>query len=313
MSIRRGLMVFCALVFEVPLLPAAVPTQAVAAPDFSKIEIKTNRLADNFYIIDESQAEGGSVSLLIGQDGIVMVDTGIAALAPQVAAAIKRLSTQPIRYVINTHVHVDETGGNDYFAALGATVIAREQVRRRMQHPRPLADGVPRKPMPQIAWPKLTYDNAMTLHFNGQDIQLIAVPNAHTDGDTLIYFPGSDIIVAGDVLRPGSYPSMNRPDGGTLPGMLNALATIIGRAGPQTRIFTSHGLVVDRMAVIAQRDFIVTARERITSLMAQGKSEQQIVALTAQIVDGYKVAAEQAHTLPERFVRDMYAELKLSQ
>lgn len=312
MTIRRCLMVSCASIFNAALMAATTLAQASSASDLSRLEIKTNRLADNFYVIDESAAEGGSVSLLIGADGIIMVDTGIAALAPQVAAAIKRLSAQPIRYIINTHVHVDETGGNEYFAGLGATFVAREQVRQRMQHPSPLADGMQRKPMPEAAWPSLTYDNAMTLHFNGQHIQLIAVPRAHTDGDAIIYFPGSDIIVAGDVLRPGSYPSMNRPHGGTLPGMLDALATIIGRAGPHTKIFTSHGAVVDRSAAIAQRDFILAVRERIAMLMAQGKSEDEIVALTSSITMGYAVATEWAHTLPERFVRDMYAELSVA-
>ncbi len=286
-------------------------THAQAAQDFSKVEIKPKKLADDFYVIDESEAAGGSISVLTGRDGVLMVDTGVKPLAPKVQAAINKLSSQPIRYVINTHVHGDETDGNEHFGRLGATVIARESVRYNLLHPRPLADGLPRKPAPAAAVPALTYAGNMSLHFNDQEIRLIAAPPAHTDGDTLIHFPDLDIIVAGDVLRANEYPSINRPSGGTLPGMLDALARLIGLAGPETRIVTSHGEVVGRSVVIAQRDFLLASRDRVTALIAQGKSVDEVIA--ANITADLNVQAATAHISSEHFVRDVYAEVKAAQ
>jgi cyclase len=288
----------------------ASPACAQAAQDFSNVEIKLQKLADNFYVLNDSDEAGGSVSVLTGPDGVLMVDTQLAPLSPKVEAAIRRLSQQPIRYVINTHVHIDQTDGNEYFGRLGATIIAREQVRYRLMHPITVPGRVQRVPAPTAALPKLIYADHMTLYFNGEKIQVIAMPSAHTDGDTMIYLPGVDILVAGDVLRPATYPSINRPDGGTLRGMLEALGYIIGRAGPDTRIITSHGPPVDRAVAIAQRDLILTVRDRVAALIAQGKSEAEVVA--ARITADLDAHALQSHTSAERFVSDVYGELKVA-
>lgn len=305
----------CAGYICVPLLLISIVCVLVASQvhaqviqDFSKVDIRTNKLTDNFHILNDSDDIGGSISVLTGPDGILMIDTQLAPLSRKVEAAIRKLSSQPIRYVINTHVHFDQTGGNEYFGRLGATIIAREQVRYSMLHPRTLADGKPRQPAPDAALPRLTYVNNMTLHFSGEEIRLIAVPDAHTNGDSFIYFPRLDIIVAGDVLRPIPYPSINRPDGGTLPGMLEALGVLISHTGPRTRIVTSHGPPVDRAVAIAQRDLILTVRDRVAALVAQGKSEAEVVA--AKVTADLDAGALHPHTPAERFVRDVYAELK---
>jgi len=184
-----------------------------------------------------------------------------------------------------------------------------------MLHPKAPAGGAAlegrqarqvRPPTPGAA-PRLTYGNNMALHVDAQEIRLIAVPRAHTDGDALIYFPGLDIIVAGDVLRAHEFPSIGRPDGGTLPGMLDALARLIGISGPKTRIVTSHGVVVDRAVAIEQRDFLLTARDRIAALIAQGKNVGEVVA--ANVTAGLGVVALPGHIGAEAFVRDVYGEL----
>lgn len=291
-------------------------SHAQTTPDFSKVDIKPVKLADNFYVIDETEVHGGSISVLTGPEGVLLVDTGVGGLAPKVEAAIKKLSSQPIRYVINTHAHVDETGGNEYFAKLGATIVARDQVRGSMLHPKvptgaAAADGRQARQVravPPEAAPKLTFANNMSLRLSDQEARLISVPRAHTDGDALIYFPGLDIIVAGDVLRAHEFPSIGRPDGGTLPGMLDALARLIGMAGPKTRIVTAHGQVVDHSVVIEQRDFLLTSRDRIAALIAQGKSSEEVIAANPTADLGVK--ALPGHIGPDAFVRDVYAELK---
>lgn len=308
-KVRVGTVAGLLLVAISPLSSGAQASPGAATPD-----IKLIRLADNFHVIDESAAHGGSISVFTGEDGILMVDAGVAPLAAKAEAAIRQLSALPIRQLINTHVHVDETGGNEHFGKLGASIIARDEVRHGMLNPRPAASMTVqrdarqvRPPAPRLAVPTLTFDRQMSLHINGQEIRLIAMPPAHTNGDTLIHFPGLDIIVAGDVLRAHEFPSINRPSGGTLPGMLDALGMLIGLTGPGTRIITSHGQIVDRSVAIAQRDFLLLARDRIAEQIAQGKNLEQVIA--ADVVADQGIKALPGHISSQNFVRDVFEEL----
>jgi cyclase len=161
----------------------AVLTYAQGAPDFSKVEIKANKVTDKFYTLD---GQGGTIGVLFGPDGVFMVDTQFAPLSEKIVAAIKRLTPQPIKFVVNTHVHGDHTGGDENFGKLGATIISREELRYRLAHPNPQANGTPGAPMPAAGLPKQTYRGLLTMHMNGEEIQLIAIPRAHTDGDTMV-------------------------------------------------------------------------------------------------------------------------------
>src|SRR5262249_43273099 len=150
--------------------------------DFSKVEIKATKHTDNFYTLD---GEGGRIGVLAGPDGVLMVDSQFAPLSERIAAAIKQVSDGRIRFLINTHVHGDHTGGNENFGKLGATIMARENLRMRLMKPNPQTSGQPGVPAPAIALPVVTYDVPTTIHMNGEDVQLIPVPVAHTDGDTM--------------------------------------------------------------------------------------------------------------------------------
>ena len=214
-----------------------------AQPDFSKVEIKTTKLANNFYTLD---GQGGTIGVLAGPDGIFMVDDQFAPLSPKIMAAIKQISNSPIRFLVNTHVHPDHTGGNENFAKTGAVLISRDELRDRLAHPAPAANGTPGVPAPAAALPVVTYEGRLTFHMNGEEIRLIAIPRAHTDGDTLVYFPNSDVIMSGDFYRSIQYPNIDRANGGSLNGMLDGLGVIIGLAGPNTKIVPGHGPVVSR-------------------------------------------------------------------
>jgi len=287
------------------LLVGAAIAYAQGGPDFSKVQIKATKIADNFYTLE---GQGGTIGALVGPDGVFMVDAQFAPLSERIAAAIKQLTPQPIRYVVNTHLHGDHTGGNPNFGGMGATIIARDELRFRLAHPNPQASGAPGVPMAAAGLPKQTYRERLTLHMNGQEVQLIAIPRAHTDGDTMVYFPGLDVIMTGDFYRSIQYPNIDRNNGGTLPGLIEGLGTVIGRAGPNTKIIPGHGPIVDRNAVTAHRDVVLAVRDRVAALVNQGRSEDEVVA--AKVIADLDARVQQPGTTGERFVRQAYAELR---
>jgi glyoxylase-like metal-dependent hydrolase (beta-lactamase superfamily II) len=287
------------------LVLSAGLAQAQGAPDFSKVEIKANRVTDKFYTLD---GQGGTIGVLFGPDGVFMVDTQFAPLSDKIAAAIKRLTPQPIKFVVNTHVHGDHTGGDENFGKMGATIISREELRFRLAHPAPQANGTPGVAMPAAGLPRQTYRGVMTMHMNGEDIQLIAVPRAHTDGDTMVYFPGLDIIMTGDFYRSVAYPNVDRANGGSLQGLIDGLGAVIGHAGASTKIIPGHGPTVDRNAVTAHRDMAIAVRDRVAALVDQGKTENDVVA--AKVTADLDSKVQEPGTTGERFVRQVYAEVK---
>jgi len=278
---------------------------AQGGQDFSKVEIKANKVTDKFYTLD---GQGGTIGVLTGPDGVFMVDTQFAPLSDKIAAAIKQITPQPIKFVVNTHVHGDHTGGDENFGKMGATIISREELRFRLAHPAPQANGQPGVPTAAVGLPKQTYRDRLTMFMNGEEVQLIAVPRAHTDGDTMVYFPGLDIIMTGDFYRSIQYPNVDRNNGGSLQGLIDGLGMVIGRAGPSTKIIPGHGPTVDRGAVVAHRDLVLAVRDKVAPLVAQGKSEDEVVA--AKVTADLDAKVQQAGTTGERFVRQVYQELK---
>ena len=289
------------------VLAGAASVAAQGQQDLSQVQIKPTKVSDKFYTLEGS---GGMIGVLFGPDGVFMVDTQFAPLSDKIAAAIKQLTPQPIKFVVNTHVHGDHTGGNENFAKMGATIISREELRFRLAHPAPAANGQPGTPSPAAALPKQTYRDRVTMFMNGEEVDLIAVPRAHTDGDTMVVFPGLDVIMTGDFYRSIQYPNIDRANGGSLQGMLDGLGEVIGRAGPATKIIPGHGPTVTRAAVATHRDMILTVRDRIAKLLNGGKSEDEVVA--AKVLADFDSKIEQTGTTGDRFVRQVYAELKAS-
>jgi glyoxylase-like metal-dependent hydrolase (beta-lactamase superfamily II) len=237
-----------------------------------------------------------------------MVDTQFAPLSERIAAAIKAITPQPIRFVVNTHLHGDHTGGDENFGKMGATIISREELRFRLAHPNPQANGQPGVPMAAAGLPKQTYRDRLTLHMNGQEVQLIAVPRAHTDGDTMVYFPGLDLIMTGDFYRSIQYPNVDRNNGGSVQGLIDGLGAVIGRAGPNTKIIPGHGPIVDRTAVSTHRDVAIAVRDRVAALVAQGRTEDDVVA--AKVTADLDGRLQDVGTTGERFVRQVYADVR---
>jgi glyoxylase-like metal-dependent hydrolase (beta-lactamase superfamily II) len=286
-------------------LAAASSAFAQAAPDFSKVEIKATQLAPDFWTLE---GQGGTISVLTGNDGILLVDSQFAPLTDKLVAAIRKFSDKPIRFLVDTHVHPDHVGGNANFAKLGATIFARDQLRYRLEHPNPAADGTPGKPAPEQALPVVTYNASLSIHIDGEDVRLLPVVAAHTDGDTVVSFPGHDILAVGDIFRSYGYPYVDLSSGGTLAGILEGLSEILDRAGPATKIIPGHGPIVDRTAVLAQRDLILSVRGKVQKLVEQGRTLDEVVAshptadIDARIPGGTPQTAD-------RFVTWVYKEV----
>ena len=285
------------------LVPIAVRAQG--QQDFSKVVIKTTKLADNFYTLD---GQGGTIGVLTGPDGVFMVDDQFAPLTDKIVASIKQISNMPIKFVVNTHVHGDHTGGNENLGKMGVVILARETLRNRLAHPAPAANGTPGVPAPPVALPAITYNNLVTFHMDGEDVQLIPIPAAHTDGDTMVRFVHDDIIMTGDFYRSVQYPNIDRVNGGSLNGMIDGLGQVIARSGPNTKIVPGHGAMVTRAEVMAHRDMILAIRDRVAKLISEGKSQEEVLA--AKPTADYDSKVPNSTETTQRFVTQLYAELK---
>jgi cyclase len=306
MSARKIVLFFLAACV-VTIAQAQQSPPAVRGPrvDFDKVEIKTTRLADDLFTLE---GHGGTITVLTGPDGVLMVDSQFAPLTDKIVAAIGKITDQPIRFLIDTHLHGDHTGGNENFAKLGALIFSRDQLRSRLIHPSPRPNGEVPPSAPAKALPVVTYDGPVTLHVNGEDVQLIPIRVAHTDGDTLIRFTKHDMLAVGDYYRGIGYPFVDTINGGTLEGLLAGLGETIGLAGPKTKIIPGHGAIVDRNAVVAHRDFILAMRDRMLPLVEQGMTLEQVLA--AKLTADTDASVPNGAATSEEFVRWMYAELR---
>jgi cyclase len=254
-------------------LPALLLAPAVFAQgqqDFSQVQIKVHQVAGNLHYLE---GQGGNVGVLVGDDGLLMIDDQFAPLSEKLVAAMKTLSNKPVRLLINTHVHGDHTGGNENFGKMGIDIVAHDNVRVR------LAQGVNgAAPSPAVALPVVTFGDKMTLHLNGETITIGKLPPAHTDGDSYIHFANANVIHAGDVFRTVGYPGVDFNNGGTVKGTIAALQALVDMAGPATKILPGHGVVSTREDVAAFRDLTIDLQKRFTDLIRQGMTLEQVVA-----------------------------------
>jgi glyoxylase-like metal-dependent hydrolase (beta-lactamase superfamily II) len=252
-------------------LAGALLAQAAAAQnqqqDFSSVEIKVHKVADRVYYLE---GRGGNVGLSVGDDGVVMVDDQFAPLSDKIIAAIRTISSKDIRFLVNTHVHGDHTGGNENFGKMGVPILAQENVRLRLAK----SGG----PNGAAALPVLTYADGITLHLNGEDIRVVRLPPAHTDGDSMIEFTGSNAIHVGDVFRTTGYPVIDVNNGGSAKGTLEALAKVLEAAGPETKLIPGHGEVSSREDVRAFRDMVQQVYDRVSGMIKQGMTLEQVAA-----------------------------------
>jgi glyoxylase-like metal-dependent hydrolase (beta-lactamase superfamily II) len=284
---------------------ARAPAPAAPQVDYSKVEIKPHAVAGNVHYLE---GQGGNVGVLVGDDGVLMIDDQFAPLTDKIMTAVKKLSQKPVRLLINTHVHGDHTGGNENIGKLGISILAHDNVRARM------VQGVNGgAPAPAVALPLLTYGDKVTLHLAGEDVEIGKLPPAHTDGDTYIRFPKADVIHVGDVFRTVGYPGIDGGNGGTVKGTIEALQMIVNMAGPNTKIIPGHGVVSSRADVAAFRANTIEAQKRVTEMIKQGMTVEQVVAAnpTADLATKFATSGPPPDAAAtQRFLTTFYNALK---
>ena len=213
-------------------------------PDFSKVQIKVSKVSGNIYMLEGA---GGNIAASVGEDGIVMVDDQFAPLAEKIQAALKDLgiTTKPVRFVINTHYHGDHTGGNEPFNNAGSTLIAHQNVRKRLETGGTAGNGgslkMPQKAASRNALPIITFEHDVTVHLNGEDIRALHFPSGHTDGDSIIFFPKNNVVHMGDDFVRYGFPFIDVASGGSVQGMIAATEKVAAELPADVKVIPGHG------------------------------------------------------------------------
>jgi glyoxylase-like metal-dependent hydrolase (beta-lactamase superfamily II) len=259
---------------------AAVASRAQMS-DPSKVTLKTTAVAGGISIIEGVNGfAGGNVAVSVGDDGVIVVDDEIQPMTAKLKAALVALSKKPVRFVINTHWHADHTGGNAALGAAGAVVVAQDNVRKRLavEQVRTFHGNKMTTPaMAPAGMPVVTFAEDVTLHLNGDDIHVIHLPPAHTDGDAIVRFEKANVIHVGDTAS-GSYPLVDDESGGQFEGFIAAADRILALADDTTKIIPGHGQILTKADVLAWRQMLVEVRDRVAKLDASKKSLDDIKA-----------------------------------
>jgi glyoxylase-like metal-dependent hydrolase (beta-lactamase superfamily II) len=259
---------------------------------------------------------GGNVTVQAGKDGILLVDTGLTQLAPKIIAALHTISTGPVRYIVNTHVHADHVGGNEALAKLGKDnappgfprIIANLAVQERMAEP-PAGNEAP---VQGTLWPNDTYSTpSKDLSFNNEAVVIYHIPAAHTDGDSIVFFRRSDVVSSGDIFTPDRYPFIDLNRGGSVQGIVDGLNRILEIAVPLkyqeggTYVIPGHGRLCDEADVVEFRDMVTIIRDRIQDLIKKGMSLEQVKAAKPSFDYDTQYSGS-----PDIFVESVYKSLK---
>jgi len=296
--------------------PAPPNPQASQAADWgSNGDINAFHVQGNVYLL---VGAGGNIAVQAGDDGVLVVDTGLAQHADKVLGAIRKLSDKPIRYIINTHLHPDHTGGNEVIGKAGittqgnpTTVIAHENVLTRMS----ASLGKPGATAPGF-WPSDTYvPEEKDMFFNHEPIMIYHDGAAHTDGDSIVLFRRSDVLVAGDIFSMTSYPLIDQASGGSVQGVLNGLNRLLDLAVPEheqeggTYVIPGHGRVCDEADVLEYRDMITIIRDRIQDMVKRGLTLDQVKAAKPTLDYDLHYGATTGSWTTEMFIEAIYKDL----
>jgi cyclase len=238
--------------------------------DYSKVTIKTTKLAEGVFMLEGA---GGNIVVSVGDDGVIVIDDQFAPLTPKIQAAIAAVTPKPIKFVLNTHWHGDHSGGNENLAAAGAVIIAHDNVRKRMsteQFIELMKRKVPASPAKAL--PIVTFSTDVTLHLNGEDLHVVYVGPAHTDGDVVVVFPKAKVVHMGDSFITTSYPFVDLGSGGNYDGFVAVADRVLAMVDDSFKVVPGHGVLSTKADLKGWRDMLTALRARVKKEVAAGKS-----------------------------------------
>jgi cyclase len=263
-----------------------VNLSAAQDEDYSKVQIKVTKVSGSVYMLEGA---GGNIGASVGEDGIVVVDDQYAPLAEKIEAALKGVTDKPVRFIINTHFHGDHTGGNAFFQKQ-APVIAHDNVRKRLEAGGSVGNmgsvSMEHKPAPKEALPILTFDHDVTVHLNGEDIRALHFPSGHTDGDSIIFFPKSNVVHMGDDFVRYGFPFIDLASGGSVEGMIAALEEVTPKLPPDVKVIPGHGNLSNLDDVREYVKMLIETRAVVEKGVKQGKTLDQLK--QAKVLDPWK-------------------------
>ena len=274
--------------YLIPLLISVlvVPFQ-LYGQDFDNIEITTNHVKNNIYYLEGS---GGNIGVIVGDDGVLIVDDQFAPLTNKIEAAITDLTKLPVTFVVNSHFHYDHTDGNENFGRAGAFIVAQDNARRRMESTQVLASGREQEAYDDVGLPKITFFDSMRFYFNDEPIELIHTGPGHTDGDAQVYFLESNVIHTGDMFVRYVLPFIDQNNGGSLDGMIEATDKLASIINNETIIIPGHGQLSNRGDLLNYRNMLVTIRGSLTRAKVQALSPAEM--LETEPADGWAPAGD---------------------
>jgi glyoxylase-like metal-dependent hydrolase (beta-lactamase superfamily II) len=246
---------------------------ASAQTDFSKVQMKATKVAGNVYMLEGS---GGNIGVSVGDDGLLIVDDQFAPLADKIRAALKGIADKKLHFILNTHWHQDHTGGNVAFGP-EATIIAHDNVRKRLSTEQKSAVfNSTTPPSPKEALPVITFDQTLTVHFNGEDIRAIHYPHGHTDGDSVIFFSASNVVHLGDDFFAGRFPFVDLESGGSVEGLVKNIGELITKIPNDAKLIPGHGPISTLDDLKSYHRMLQQTTEIVRGKIKAGKTLDQI-------------------------------------
>ncbi len=282
-----------------------VALSAAAQTNYDTVQIRPIKVSEQIYMLKGS---GGNIGLLIGKEGSLLVDNQFAPLSNKINGAVKTIDPGEIRFMINTHLHGDHSGGNENFKRIGATLVAHDQMRERMMKESVNRNNTKNPPRDKDAWPLITFSDKLNFHINDEDVVLHHFDIGHTDGDVIVQFKKANVIHTGDAFVRYGYPYIDLTSGGGVNGFINTLDKIISICDDNTKVIPGHGEVASRADVKKLRDQIADIRDQVVAALKKGKKVEDITALG--ITDKYEAELGKGFVKGKDFVLMMAENLK---